>query len=162
MNESLNPDWVNRMIEQDRHKSANVEAETLQQVAASKTILADSPMFWKQLLKELRFTVDSPGLKDGRVQASISEIGSPQSAGEVYRISVNSTSAIAKIAQTDLHYSPGCAAVRCLPLPGQPFDLRWCVDAEGKVALRGEDGRPMNAEQAAQAIVQPLVDRVRP
>jgi hypothetical protein len=158
MNNPIVPDWIKKIKADDEKKDLIAEKEAWRRLAGEKAIKADGPEFWKQLLKELKITVD--GLASIEIQASVADCGSKLSSEESYRITLTAGSFFPRHIYIDLFYSPGAPHIRCCLLGGNPFSLNLYWTDEGRIALF-YDGRMLNPADAAQAIVNPLVLHVR-
>jgi hypothetical protein len=158
--DGLIPKWIRKIKAQDDLTAAKIEGNTQRQLLALRSVQADGPAFWKQLLKELKIATDSLGLIE--LQGSLGTVGTALSGDEDARHIVVSLSALLpKQTYTNVFYKPGGSFIRCHTPEGGSVNLRLCL-YEGSVRVLAADGRtPMDAELCAQAIVQPMVVKVR-
>jgi len=159
-NDPLIPKWIRKIKAQDDLTAAKIDGNTQRQLLALKTVHADGPTFWKQLLKELKIATD--GLALIEVLGSLADIETvlPRDE-EALHIAISISALLPRQTYTNVFYKPGGPYIRCYPQEGEPVNLRLCL-YEGTVRVLGADGRtPMDAELCAQAIVQPMVAKVR-
>jgi|HubBroStandDraft_4_1064222.scaffolds.fasta_scaffold128388_2 hypothetical protein len=156
----LIPKWIRKIKAQDDLTAAKIDGNTQRQLLALKTVQADGPVFWKQLLKELKIATD--GLALIELQGSLANIETALSHDEEARhVAVSFSALLPKQTYTNVFYKPGGSSIRCCPQEGEPVNLRLCL-YEGTVRVLAADGRtPMDAELCAQSIVQPMVAKVR-
>jgi len=159
MDEMLMPDWIKQIKAEDDLSNARNDAERDRHRAAEVTVIANGPDFWKQLLKELKITVDN--LDAIRCRGSLTIMGDPR-VEQTCRVLVARKSIIPNQTYTDLFYSLGSMAIRCMSMDGPLPNLSFCVCPKKGVSLVSDEHlSPMNTEEAAQLIVQRMVNMVR-
>src|ERR1035438_2392274 len=72
MTDSIIPDWIKKIKAEEDRKIVREHTAALEAALIEKTIQADGPAYWKQLLKELHVAVE--GLKLLGIAGSISTI----------------------------------------------------------------------------------------
>jgi hypothetical protein len=154
------PKWIKKIKAQDDLTAAKIDGNTHGQLLALKTVHADGPAFWKQLLKELKIATD--GLALIALRGSLANIETPlPSDEEAWHIAISVSALLPKQTYTNVLYKPGGSYIRCHTQEGESINLRLCL-YDGAVRALAADGRkPMDAELCAQAIVQPMVAKIR-
>src|ERR1700722_6940979 len=156
----LIPKWIRKIKAQDDLTAAKIDGNTQRQLSALKTVQTDGPVFWKQLLKELKIATE--GLALIELRGSLANIETaPAREEEARHVAVSISAVLSKQTYTNVFYKPGGPYIRCYPQEGEPVNFRLCL-YEGTVRVLAADGRtPLDAELCAQAIVQPMVAKVR-
>jgi hypothetical protein len=156
----LIPKWIRKIKAQDDLTAAKIDGNAQRQLLAQTTVQADGPAFWKQLLKELKLATD--GLALIELHGSLANFETVLSSDEEARhIAISISALLPKQTYTNVFYKPGGSYIRCHTQEGESVNLRLCL-YEGTVRALAADGRtPMDAELCAQAIVQPMVAKVR-
>jgi hypothetical protein len=113
------PSWIKKIKEEKEQDATRAEYEAQHAALAAKTIEADGPAFWKQLLEELEITVHS--LPAIGVSASMSDLSKQTEEG--CQISVARESAFPAIAYVNVFYAPGSNSIRCHPSEGRAFSV---------------------------------------
>jgi hypothetical protein len=156
----LIPKWIRKIKAQDDLTAAKIDGNVQRHLLALKTVQADGPTFWKQLLKELKIAVNGLALIELRGSLANIETALPNDE-EAWHIAISVSALLPKQTYTNVLYKPGGPYIRCHTQDGESVNLRLCL-YEGAVRVLAADGRtPMDAELCAQAIVQPMVAKVR-
>ena len=156
----LIPKWIRKIKAQDDLTAAKIDGNVQRHLLAQKTVQADGPAFWKQLLKELKIATDGLALIELRGSLANIETALPGDE-EARHIAISIEALLPKQTYTNVFYKPGGSYIRCHTQEGESINLRLCL-YDGAVRALAADGRtPMDAELCAQAIVQPMVAKVR-
>jgi hypothetical protein len=152
-------DWIDEIAQQDELKREHAAAEAQEAYVASLLLDRDEPEFIRQLGLELKAMVEK--LDKIGVRGSFSDHSEPNFETR-FHINLQRVSLSPAVNQTGVFYQPSSHIVRCHPMRRSPFQLRFAVD-NGRVFIYSEINlAPMNPHQAAQFILQPEVDYVRP
>jgi hypothetical protein len=154
---------VQEWIRQDNQKidslSARANSDAKAWEAAELRITTEGPEYWKQLRKDLTITASACSLLG--VEASVADISNEQEEG--CQVSVVNQSIFRQQTYTNVFYREGDSVIRCWSLhEDAAFNLVFCLDQRNSLAVfKTPTGKPMKTEQAAQAIVQPMVKHVK-
>src|ERR1700740_2124604 len=100
MTDSLVPDWIKSIKQQQNQEAARAEAAAKEQLLIAKTIQADGPEFWKSLIKELRINTDR--LPEIGIRAELSELAPGREDG--YQIRLTKVGAFPAQTYTNVFY----------------------------------------------------------
>ena len=158
---SLVPEWIKRQKAENDQRQAATEAQAQRELAATFSIQAGAQLFWKQFLKELKNNTDN--LELIALRGSLSVWQNNHAFGEEScRVTVARKSVIPHTVNTDIHFNNGGLGLRCSPFEGRPFELSFCLDPRGNVAVLADtEYSAMDAERAAQFIVERMAKMVR-
>lgn len=145
------PGWL-----REQHEQANKAANAKQQRAlAEMRVRAEGPAFWKALREELELIADNP---PAGLWSKFSHSNFATSRHEDHcRVAVGCASVCPRLAHADLWFRPGDSKIRCLrTLDGAEFCLALCVANDRICAATSAHPEPMDAEETARYIVQPM------
>ena len=116
---------------------------------------------WRSLIAHLKVAAD--GCKAIGVRVSVAEVPCPVKGESGCRVTCAGGFPALRLAYCDVLYTQGEAIIRVLSgTEDEDFRLRLCVTEGSKVGLWRDGARkPMDAEEAAQAVMEPLVSVVR-
>jgi len=154
-------DWIDDIAEQSELKREQAAADIQASLAAERLLEQETPEFIRQLGVELQAMVNK--LPKIRVEGSFSD-NSQENFETRYHISLRRASLNPEITEIHVFHQPRTHVVRCHPLRRAAFELHFTVNPNGcTIALFSKSNlSPMNPYQAAQFIMQPEVDMVRP
>ena len=154
MDQTLVPEWMKKIRQEDELAEAKKEAARQSEVESSSLLRQEGPKFWSQLQQCLAVVVDS--LPVLNLAGSISQFS------EGIRIEVVYYHLIPVQTYTDISYDPGTAVIHCSSMSGGTCQLYLCVVSNNEIAAFAElDGPPMDPEKASEYIMRPMVDSVR-
>jgi hypothetical protein len=161
MNDALVPNWIKEMESEAELAKAQSEAAAQRQIAATLTVEAEGPEFWRQLHKELAINADA--LPKIGIRGTTSAFSYAQGAEQHLRIDVALAGLFPNMTYTDLFYMPGSTEIRCHTLEGEVFSFAFCVlpNNKGIGVIPENHMTPINAEKMAEMIVKRMVNRVR-
>jgi hypothetical protein len=161
MNDALVPEWIKEMESQAELAKAQSEASAQRQIAASLTVGAEGPEFWRQLHKEL--AINANALPKIGIRGSTSAFSYAQGEEQHVRVQVALMGLLPNMTYTDLFYMPGSTEIRCHTLEGEVFSFAFCVltNNKGIGVIPENHMTPINAEKMAELIVKRMVSRMR-
>jgi hypothetical protein len=152
------PEWIKGEKAERERQQAAAEAQSQRNLAASMTIQAGVPKFWKDFLKELENNTGN--LKSLGLHGSLSP-WDYLPAEEGCRVQVERRSRVPQITYTDIHFKPGESEFRCDTCEGKSFRLSLCLDYQQNVAVIPDGGEtPLDPKGAAQFIVERMAKMV--
>jgi hypothetical protein len=157
MTDALVPDWIREMDESDRRAATEVELRKQRDMATAKTLKADSPEFWEQLVKEIRIATDA--LPKIGIQAAVT---CEDTLGRSYCINLTYLKGRVASATTVLEYGGG--SIRYYDQQGNTNHIELGVDSRTWEIVGVMDDRskpPMGAPDLARSIVEPMVVYLR-
>jgi hypothetical protein len=159
MNEKLIPEWIKTEAGEQEQENLRNEAEDNQNEAAELTIKAETPEYWRWLVKELTLGVES--LSEFQMGGNV--LQRPSGLENHCRVMVQALGAIPRQTYIDLYHTVNTRVVRCSTLGGKAFQLHFAVrpDGRGIGLVAGDDFTVMTPEQAAEYIMRPTVKWVR-
>jgi len=159
--DSLIPEWIKNIRDQDELKTAKADANMQRQLLAKKTIETDGPAFWKQLLKELELQTRALAIIP-RLRGSLAGIETAIPTGEEARhVAIFYSGLVPQDTSTNIFYKPGQSFIRCHTQEGDAINFQLFAKDRTIYALDPDDGLAMDAEQCATKIIQPMVLKVR-
>jgi hypothetical protein len=157
MTDSLIPDWIRQIKQSEDEATEATRSASKDAALAANVIQAKGPAFWRELLKELQITVDS--LPAINLRATMSTISAKP---EAVQVQITRESVFPMQLYINLFYdSPGAAVIRCVPQDENAYTLQFGVTGSDTLVLHGVGHGPMSPAEAAAAIIQPIVSRVR-
>ncbi len=155
MSDQLTPEWIKQIKEADDAATAHAELRKHRRVAAEKTLAADGPEFWKQLVREFSNAVNA--MSQINVRGTLSDIGG--NGQGAYQIQLTAGFPNVRTIYTNVFYRGN--TLDCYTPMGQLHSIALGVDDMGRIVGVGNDNRPVLAPQLAQVIIQPMLDFVR-
>lgn len=155
MSDQVTPDWIKQIKEADDAATAQAELQKQRRIAAEKTLAADGPEFWKELIREFGNAVNA--MSQINVRATLSDVGGKGQ--EAYQIQLTGGFPNVRTIYTNVFHRGN--TLDCYTPMGHLYSIALGVDDSGRIVEVGEDNRPVRAPQLAQAIIQPMLDFVR-
>jgi hypothetical protein len=159
MADQILPAWMMELKARKELEQAQATANIQKKLAAQKSIEVGAPGFFKQLIKELYIAVN--GCETLALRGLLITNKKDRNEEQRWSISISALPPVARQACTDLFYATGDLSIRCLPSPGEPFNLEFVADDSGTVFVISKlHPRPLNPEKAAQSLLEPMLEAV--
>jgi hypothetical protein len=155
MTNALVPDWIKKIKAQQDRDAAIAQATAQRQALLTKTIKADGPDFWRDLLKELHVIIDSLPLIGLRAQMADIPSGTSEEGQE---ITVFNYAVLDGQTCTNIFYGSGARAIRCHPQNAADYRLEFCLNGKLELSVTVIARGPMTAAEAARCIVEPMAE----
>jgi len=156
MNDSLMPDWIKRIKDEEAAKASKRELDRQRQIAAEKTLQSDGPEFWKSVMQELKLASDS--LSQIGIRANFSEIGGQGEHG----CRIELAAGFPNVNPADVNAFYRSDHIACYSFGGMDdYSIKLSVNHSGQI-VGVISTQPLSAPQIAQKILEPLVAAVRP
>jgi hypothetical protein len=159
MDDTLKPEWAKRRESTVTLAKAKTAAATERERAASLTIEAEGPEFWRQLFLELEVNIKA--LPAFGVRGSMSAFKSVPGE-ERLRVEVAQKGSIAGMTYLDLFYRPAVSKIWSRSLEGDTQNYSFCVMPKSHrlAVVTDEELTPKTAKEIAESIVEQMLDRV--
>ena len=156
--------WVDDFAKAEQLKQATTDALEQKERAASLTIRAEAPEYWRQLVMELKHAASELSQKANlRIRAEASEHSEPHEYRARVRVTLIGTGTAPKVTYTDVFHRVGQSFIQCHTSEATAFKLHFAVRGDGSgIGVYAEDGNGviLGPEQAAQHIVEPMAKQV--
>jgi hypothetical protein len=152
-------DWIKRRKLAEERKAQQQELDRVHDLSASLLLKHDGPVFWEDILKELRAQIiELPSIGiEGSVNINNTELE------QFYTLNLRvGDSPWPASTSTILFYRPGGPAIRIHGENGETGKLQFQIVGEHLKVVANNGTTDMDAEDAAAFIVRSLVDRIKP
>ncbi len=152
------PAWVERLKQEKELLQAKTAAAAERDRADRLQVESDGPKFWNAFVKELQN--QSPHLIDLGIRASATVMGATAGVAEaICHVEMASTALHPQITNANFFYGKGQTEIRSVGMMRTP-SFRFQIFPQGLKAVSDDSSFPMDAEQAAEVVLERMATHV--